>query len=118
MSEPVVENLASEIDKCLAEVADDQRKAGYGEFLEIGFQHEGEQDMPIDTSQLRALVEAGAVKQIEVIGTLDSGFKIIVNGNVEIFTQRGKLKVFANANSVIRCLEQAGVNRFVIQIGD
>ena len=71
--------------------------------------------MPIDTSQFRALIDTKAVKSVEVLGTPE-GFKIVINGNVELYTQRGQLKTFANANSVIRYLKTAGITRFVFDL--
>lgn len=106
-----------ELDGALFMCAVELRAAGYGQNgLEYFFQGEGR--MPINTPQLHALVEARGLSSLVVQPVKDGGFQIIVNDDIPVCTQRGKVKVFSTADSVVRYLQRANVTRFIFEIGE
>ena len=70
---------------------------------------------PIDTPQLRALVSAKAINELVVIGTSD-GYKVVVNGKMQLYTQRNEPKLFASADSAIRALKELGFARIAFDV--
>lgn len=65
---------------------------------------------PLNTPQLRALIDAGAIKRIDVIATPE-GCTIRVNGKQDLHAQRGQVRVFSRAETCFRYLAELGVDQ-------
>lgn len=105
----------AELDGALFMCAVELRAAGYGQGLEYFFHGEGR--MPINTPQLHALVEARGLTSL-VVQAVPEGFQILINDDIPLCTQRGQVKVFSTADSVVRYLKRANVRRFIFEIGE
>lgn len=68
----------------------------------------------IDTKQLQALVNAGAVKVVSVHGTA-GGFTISVDDNL-IEAKRGHARIFKKLQTAATYLKSHGIDRFTVDL--
>jgi hypothetical protein len=68
----------------------------------------------IDTKQLITLVNANAVKNVEVHGT-DGGFTIIVDNNL-LEAKRGHTRIFRKLHTAATYLKINGIGKFTVDL--
>lgn len=68
----------------------------------------------IDTRQFTALANAGAIKNILVVGT-SGGFMIKVNDNV-IEAKRGHPRVFRKLQTAASFIKDKGIGKFSVEL--
>ncbi len=68
----------------------------------------------INTQQLAALINANAVKTVEVHGT-DGGFTILVDNNL-LEAKRGHTRIFRKLQTAAVFLKQNGIGEFRVNL--
>lgn len=67
----------------------------------------------VDWGQFVALVEAGAVRDVRLIGT-DAGFLVEINGDTMLYTARKAPRSWARIENLMKALHGIGINRFTV----